>query len=321
MNPIFYIFAIIAAALALEGLNAIVKGRSRQTRAKVRQRLRTLSDRVRAPETSNDESILRQAEKTSVADRLAALIPARKQLELSLYRAGLTISPERHLVTCGGLAALGFFLGVTFLGDLGKASLCASIGLVPVINVRRLKTRRRNEFEKQFPDALDLLIRALRAGHSLSSGLTMVGEELPDPIGSEFGHTADQIRLGKTVQEALANLSYRVESDDLPFFVTAVSIQQETGSNLAEVLENLSSVVRERFKIFGKVRAITAMGRGSANLLAAWPVIAVAGLYMSNPDYIAPLWEEPAGHRLAMISVVMVAVGYVLCRKFATIRV
>jgi tight adherence protein B len=321
MNPIFYIFAIIAAALALEGLNAIVKGRSRQTRAKVRQRLRTLSDRVRAPETSNDESILRQAEKTSVADRLAALIPARKQLELSLYRAGLTISPERHLATCGALAALGFFIGVTFLGDLGKASLCASIGLVPVINVRRLKTRRRDEFEKQFPDALDLLIRALRAGHSLSSGLTMVGEELPDPIGSEFGHTADQIRLGKTVQEALANLSYRVESDDLPFFVTAVSIQQETGSNLAEVLENLSSVVRERFKIFGKVRAITAMGRGSANLLAAWPVIAVTGLYMSNPDYIAPLWEEPEGHTLAMISVVMVAVGYVLCRKFATIRV
>ena len=95
----------------------------------------------------------------------------------------------------------------------------------------------------------------------------------------------------------------------------------KTGGNLTEILDKLGYVIRERFKLYGKVRAITAMGRGSANLLAAWPVIAVAGLYMSNPDYIAPLWEEPAGHRLAMISVVMVAVGYVLCRKFATIRV
>jgi tight adherence protein B len=195
------------------------------------------------------------------------------------------------------------------------------LGLAPVVNVGRLKNKRRNAFEKQFPDALDLLIRALRAGHSLSSGLSMVGEELPDPIGTEFGHTADQIRLGKTMQSALSDLAYRVESIDLPFFVTAVAIQQETGSNLAEVLENLASVMRERFKIFGKVRALTAMGRGSANLLAAWPVIAVTSLYLVNPDYVAPLWEEPAGNTLAMISVAMVAVGYVLCRKFATIRV
>ncbi len=321
MDPIFYVFVIIAIALALEGLNAIVKGRSSQTRAKVRQRLRTLSDRVHAPEANSDESILRTAEKQSVVNRIVGLIPARKKLELSLYRAGLTITPERHLITCGVLGVLGFFVGITFFGNFGKALLCTSVGLLPVFNLNRLKTQRRNDFEKQFPDALDLLIRALRAGHSLSSGLAMVGEELPDPIGTEFGHTADQIRLGKTVQEALANLSYRVESDDLPFFVTAVAIQQETGSNLAEVLENLASVMRERFKIFGKVRALTAMGRGSANILATWPVVAVTGLYLSNPDYVAPLWEEPQGRTLVMISVVMVTIGYVLCRKFATIRV
>jgi tight adherence protein B len=321
VNPIVYVLAFIALALALEGVSSIIKGHSRRSRVKVQRRLRTLSDRVHGPDATDSESILRKVDQRPIRDRLVGHIPGYKRLELSLYRAGLTISPERHLMMCGALALLGFFLGLTFFAEFGKAILCTSIGLMPVYNVSRLKTRRRNEFEKQFPDALDLLIRALRAGHSLSSGLAMVGEELPEPLGTEFGHTAHQIRLGKTVGAALANLSYRVESDDLPFFVTAVAIQQETGSNLAEVLENLASVMRERCKIFGKVRALTAMGRGSANLLAAWPLIAVVSLYLVNPTYISPLWEEPAGHTLAMISVVMVAVGYVLCRKFATIRV
>jgi tight adherence protein B len=321
MNPIFYVFAIIALALALEGMSAVYKGHGRRTRAKVQQRLRKMSDRMSAPDATPDESILLVKDDRSIRERIAEKVPGRKQIELGLYRAGLTISPERHLMLCASLAVLGFFLGLTFFTHFGKAVLLASIGFLPVINVNRLKTKRRTAFEKQFPDALDLLIRALRAGHSLSSGLAMVGEELPDPIGTEFGHTADQIRLGKSMQAALGDLAYRVESEDLPFFVTAVAIQQETGSNLAEVLENLASVMRERFKIFAKVRALTAMGRGSANLLAAFPVVAVVGLYMANSDYIAPLWEEPAGVRLAMIAVAMVVIGYVLCRKFATIRV
>jgi tight adherence protein B len=322
MNPIFfYVLALIAAVLALEGLGAIIKGHRLRTRATVQRRLKKLTDRIHAPDVDDHESILRVTDQRSIRERIAERIPGRKQIELSLYRAGLTISPERFLLVCGALAALGFFLGLTFFAHFGQALLCTSIGFLPIMNVRRLQRRRRNQFEKQFPDSLDLLIRALRAGHSLSSGFAMVGEELPDPVGTEFANTADQIRLGKSMQAALGNLTYRVDSEDLPFFVTAVAIQQETGSNLAEVLENLASVMRERFKIFGKVRAITAMGRGSANLLAAWPLFAVAGLYMVNPSYISPLWEVPAGHRLAMISVAMVAIGYALCRKFATIRV
>jgi tight adherence protein B len=321
VNPIFYVLAVIALALALEGLNSVIKGRRLRGRAGVQQRLRKLTERIHAPDEPSEESILRTVDRRSILDRLAERVPGRSQIELSLYRAGLTVSPERFVMICGVLAALGFFMGLTFFAHFGKAVLCATIGLAPVFNLKRLKTRRRNQFEKQFPDALDLLIRALRAGHSLSSGLAMVGDELPDPVGTEFAHTADQIRLGKTLRSALSNLAYRVDSDDLPFFVTAVSIQQETGSNLAEVLANLASVMRERFKIFGKVRALTAMGRGTANLLAAWPAIAVAALYMVNPGYVSPLWEEPAGHTLAMISVAMVAIGYVLCRKFATIRV
>jgi tight adherence protein B len=195
------------------------------------------------------------------------------------------------------------------------------LGFAPWFNTGRLGHKRTLEFEKQFPNALELLIRALRAGHSLNLGLQMVGEELPDPIGSEFAQVAEEIHLGNDVQSALANLAFRVDSVDLPFFVVAVTIQQETGSNLAEVLENLAQVIRERFKIHGKVRSLTAMGRGSANLLAVWPLVMVGSLYTVNRSYIAPLWETEGGHTMALIAAIMIAVGYFLCRKMATIRV
>jgi tight adherence protein B len=149
----------------------------------------------------------------------------------------------------------------------------------------------------------------------------MVGEELPDPIGAEFAQVAEEIQLGNDVQSALANLSFRIDSVDLPFFIVAVSIQQETGSNLAEVLHNLAQVIRERFKIHGKVRSLTAMGRGSANILALWPFVMVGALYMVNRSYISPLWETEGGHTMALIAAIMIAVGYFVCRKMATIRV
>ena len=195
------------------------------------------------------------------------------------------------------------------------------LGLLPYFSIRRVESRRARDFEAQFPDALDLVIRSLRAGHSLSAGLRMVGTELPDPVGGEFAQLADEVQLGLPLKQALLNMSERIESEDLPFFVTAIAIQQETGSNLAEVLENLSYVIRERFKVYGKVRALTAMGRASANLLVGWPLVMVGSLYMVNPDYIEPLWTTPQGHMMMLVSAVLVAIGYVGCRKMATIRV
>ena len=186
---------------------------------------------------------------------------------------------------------------------------------------RRRASARRRGFEEQFPDALDLLIRALRAGHSLSTGLHLVGEELPDPVGGEFAQVAHEIRLGQPVKRALDNLVLRVPSPDLAFFTTAVAVQQETGSNLAEVLDKLAGVIRDRFQLLGKVRALTSLGRASANLLAVWPVVMVTVLWLVNPDYLAPLWESRAGHTLLILAVVLVLVGYVVCRRMAMIRV
>ena len=132
---------------------------------------------------------------------------------------------------------------------------------------------------------------------------------------------AQWIDVYRRLEKPLYNLVYRVISEDLPFFVTAISIQQETGSNLAEILSNLAQVIRERFKVLGKVRALTAMGRTSANILAIWPAVMIGSIFAANPDYVKPLWETQAGHTMILMALAMIVVGDIVCRKMATIRV
>jgi tight adherence protein B len=322
MSPILYVLIFLSVLLAVEGLQEVVSDRRGRQVSAARKRLRQMAALLQAPETIDEESILRaKREGASLVDRIVQALPFGAKLELSLYQAGLSVRPERFVLLSAGLFAGGGFVGMVLFEDLAMAAICSMVGLVPWVQLSRLRSKRRDRFEAQFPDALDLLIRALRAGHSLSTGLQMVGKELPDPVGSEFGQVAHEIQLGQQVRHALANLTYRVESEDLPFFVTAISIQQETGSNLAEVLQNLSRVIRERFKLYGKVKALTAMGRASANLLADWPLVMIGALYSVNPDYIAPLWEEEGGQFLALISFVLVVIGYVICRRMAMIKV
>jgi len=321
MSPILYALVFLSVLLLVEGLQELLGDRRSRQVAIARKRLREMAASLTAPETRSEESLLVLQKEASWLDRMMQSLPFGEKLELTLYRAGLSVRPERFLLLSAVLAAGGWFVGLVLFETLTAAFLCALVGFLPWAQLSRLHRKRRDAFEAQFPDALDLLIRALRAGHSLSTALQMVGKELPDPVGTEFGQVAHEIQLGQQVRHSLANLSYRVESPDLPFFTTAIAIQQETGSNLAEVLENLSRVIRERFKLYGKVKALTAMGRASANLLAGWPLVMVGALYGVNEDYIKPLWETDQGQFLALISFVMVVIGYVICRRMATIKV
>jgi tight adherence protein B len=321
MSPILYVLIFLSVLLLVEGLQEVFGARRSRQVTIARKRLREMAATLTAPETRGEESLLRLQGEGAWLDRLMQALPFGAKLELALYRAGLSVRPERFLLLSAALFAGGWFVGIVLFEDLGRATLCALVGLLPWIQLSRLQSQRRNAFEAQFPDALDLLIRALRAGHSLSTGLQMVGKELPDPVGTEFGQVAHEIQLGQQVRHALANLDYRVNSPDLPFFTTAIAIQQETGSNLAEVLENLSRVIRERFKLYGKVKAMTAMGRATANLLAGWPLVMVGSLYAVNEDYVRPLWETEQGKTLVLISFVMVVIGYVICRRMAVIKV
>jgi tight adherence protein B len=149
----------------------------------------------------------------------------------------------------------------------------------------------------------------------------MVGDEMGDPIGSEFAQVSDEIALGADPRSAIANLASRIDVQDMPFLVTSILVQRETGGNLAEILDKLGTVIRERFKMHGKVRALIAQTKMSANILVAMPFVMVSLLYLVNQKYVEPLWTTEEGHLIALLAVVMIAVGYVLCRRLAIVRV
>ena len=318
MTMFLYVAVFVATVLALEAIYLLfIAGRSDQ--ATVKRRLGSLASRFQA--NAGESSILRRDEAAGALEDLVDAIPGGSNLGLHLYRAGLTISPPRFVLLSAAMGLGGWLLGSVFLADPLRSAPFLAAAALPTIQMMRLERKRMGAFEAQFPGALELLTRALRAGNSLTFGLQMVGEELADPVGTEFQQVAEEIKLGKSVRAALDNLQYRINVADLPFFVTAVSIQTTTGGNLAEILDNLGYVIRERFKLYGKVRALTAMGRASANLLAVWPLVMVGTMYMVNPKYIEPLWTSESGPYMALTAFILVVIGYFVCLRMAKIKV
>jgi tight adherence protein B len=163
---------------------------------------------------------------------------------------------------------------------------------LPYLVLRLLRTRRQKKFGAQFPDAIDIIVRSLRAGHPVPVAISMVAREQPDPVGSEFGLVTDEITYGADLESAMRNLYFRVGTDDLPLFVTAVAIQGSTGGNLGEILNNLSAVIRERFKMRRKIRALAAEGRASALILSSLPIALFAIINVMVPDFYASVWTE-----------------------------
>ena len=158
--------------------------------------------------------------------------------------------------------------------------------------IAEVRSRRQKKFGAQFPDALDIIVRSLRAGHPVPVAISMVAREMVDPIGSEFGVVADEITYGADLETGMRNLYFRIGQDDLPLFVTAVAIQGSTGGNLGEILENLSAVIRQRFKMRRKIRALASEGRASAMILSSLPIVMFAVIQVITPDFYASVWHE-----------------------------
>jgi tight adherence protein B len=192
---------------------------------------------------------------------------------------------------------------------------------LPFMFLRMKRTRRMRNFEENFPEALDLIARALKAGHAFVTGLKMVADEMPDPIGPEFRKTFDEQNFGLPLKDALENLTMRVPGLDVRFFATAVLIQRETGGNLSEILENLAHVVRERFKILRQVRVYTAHGRMTGYVLLALPAVLCIALAFINPDHMNLLFRERLGQILLMVALVMQSVGYFWISQVVKIEV
>ena len=188
-----------------------------------------------------------------------------------------------------------------------------------ILNYKRGKRQRK--FEEEFPEALDLISRALKAGHAFATGLKMVADEMAEPVGPEFRKTFDEQNFGLPLKDALDNLTQRVPIIDVRFFATAVLIQRETGGNLSEILENLAHVVRERFKILRQVRVYTAHGRMTGYVLLALPAVLCIALAFINPDHMNLLFRERMGQMLLMTAVVMQTIGFIWIRQVVKIEV
>jgi tight adherence protein B len=255
-------------------------------------------------------------------DRLAAGTARGSAFAHWIEQSGVRISIGAVLLLALGCALLFGFIAASALrlmvGWLGGGVLGFSL---PFLFLRVKRTRRLHAFEEAFPEALDLISRALKAGHAFATGLKMVADEMPDPIGPEFRKTFDEQNFGLPLKDALANLTVRIPLLDVRFFSTAVLIQRETGGNLSEILENLAHVVRERFKILRQVRVYTAHGRLTGYVLLALPVFLAIALAFINPEHMQVLFTEKMGHMMLGATVVMQTVGYFWIKQVVKIEV
>ena len=242
----------------------------------------------------------------------------RLMLESGMTRGALTLALIA-LVAAGG-AFFGVMKVREEMMEASAAGLVAAL-VLPFTALLFMRKRRHGKFAAQFPDAMDIIVRSLRAGHPVPVAVGLVAQEMPDPIGTEFGIAADEITYGADVETAMRNLYFRVGQEDLPLFVTAVSIQGSTGGNLSEILENLSRVIRERFKMRRKIRALAAEGKFSALFLSGLPVAIFILLNVVAPDFYAIIWNQSLTKMGLGLAATWMVLGNIVMYKMCNFRI
>jgi tight adherence protein B len=197
----------------------------------------------------------------------------------------------------------------------------AAVGFAPLMYIMRIRSKRLRKFEEQLPDAIDLFTRTMRAGHNIHSGLETIANETADPVRMEFKKLMEELALGSQVEPALHGLGARVPLIDLKFFITSLILQRQTGANMVAVLENLSTLVRERLNMAAKLKAHTAQQRFSAGLLCCLPLVVGIGFWILKPDYVRLLWTDPVGAKFFTYAIISEIVGILVIRKIANIKV
>jgi tight adherence protein B len=313
---LFYLFVAVSAGLFIEGVYLLAfSGAS--YRKNVNRRLKLLKDQP------DREGILvelrRERGLTASGDYKLGMVA----LNRLVLQSGLTLGLGKLLVYIGIGAAIAFLATLMFRGKLTEALMVGAFSATaaPWLVLRILRGRRQKQFAAQFPDGLDMIVRSLRAGHPVPIAITMVAREMPDPIGSEFGIVADEITYGSDLETALRNLYFRIGQDDLPLFVTAVAIQGSTGGNLSEILENLSKVIRERFKMRRKIRALAAEGRASALILSSLPIAMFLIIQVVAPDFYASVWHEDLTKTALMMAGAWMGVGNFIMYRMVNFRI
>lgn len=243
-------------------------------------------------------------------------------ISLLVEQADATMSPAQFFGISGAMAIIGMFIPV-FAGLHPSIVLPMGVmlAMLPLGWLLLRRRRRLRQFAKQLPEALELVSRALRAGHSLASGFSLVAEEMRNPIAKEFNRVFEEQNLGISLDTALDNLTDRIPNLDLRFFATAVILQRQTGGDLAEILDKIGYLIRERFKIWGQVQALTGEGRLSGIVLLALPPVLFLAVYRLNPDYVTPLFTDPMGRQMLAGAIILQLLGAIVIKKIINIKV
>jgi tight adherence protein B len=245
-----------------------------------------------------------------------------KFLASLLERSGYKHTVRELSLVIGAFALVGAGLGALRLGGgLGALIGAAFAGSMPIVFLSYKANQRMNRFQRDFPDAMDMMTRAIRAGHALNSAVRLVGDEMRDPVGPEFARVADEMRLGRDVGDALSGLEERVPAEDVRFFCTAVSIQRSTGGNLAEVLDRLSEVIRERYKLLSHARVLSTQHRWSAILVGLSPIVFAILFQLLHPDYFTAFFESPSAPMFLALGLAFEAAGFFWVWRIAKIKV
>lgn len=313
---LIYIFAAVSAILLFEAFYLLFFSKA-SYRSRINRRLSLMKDK------QDRESILLQLRRerglTGGGDYRLPIIG----LNQLVLQSGLTLGFGKLIAIVAGCTLLTFAGALAVRGDVLESVLTAAFAglIMPFLVLRFLRSRRQKQFGAQFPDAIDIIVRSLRAGHPVPIAISMVAREMADPIGSEFGIVSDEITYGADLESALRNLFFRVGTDDLPLFVTAVAIQGSTGGNLGEILENLSGVIRQRFKMRRKIRALAAEGRASALILSSLPIAMFLIIQVVAPNFYGSVWHQDVTMKALMIAASWMGIGNFIMYRMVNFRI
>jgi len=313
---LIYLFAAIATILFVEALYLMLFSTA-SYKTTINRRMQLMQ------EEPNRENILvqlrRERSLTSGGDYSLKL----QSLNRLVMQSGLTIGLWKFAAIVA-VVTVAVFFGLLWYG-FGLVTLVSATAfsafVLPFLVLKFMRGRRHKKFGAQFPDAIDIIVRSLRAGHPVPVAVQLVGKEMPDPIGTEFGMVSDEITYGADLETALRNLYYRVRQEDMPLFVTAVAIQSSTGGNLSEILGNLSAVIRQRFKMRRKIKALAAEGRFSALLLSGLPFAMFFVLQMLTPDFYGQVWHIPLTKLVLFCAGCWMAMGNFIMYRLVNFRI
>jgi tight adherence protein B len=288
LDQTYVIYGLAAISAILFGEAAyLLLFRSSSYRSRINRRLSLLND------TPDRVNILVQLRKERGLNQHGDFRLPVASFNRLVLQSGLTMGLSRLTVTAAILGVGTFVVVIVTQGNTVEALLSMLFAgiVLPYFSLTMLRGRRLKRFGLQFPDAIDIIVRSLRAGHPVPIAIGMVAREMPDPIGTEFGIVADEVTYGADLETAMRNLYFRVGQDDLPLFVTAVAIQGSTGGNLGEILQNLSTVIRQRFKMRRKIKSLAAEGRMSALMLSSLPIGVFLMIQLVSPDFYSSVWQ------------------------------